>query len=227
MVAEHQIQKPWVLFDHVHSSNGFTAIGLNMDFRIRVDPEGQYIYVEFKGSDGFSDWFHNLLAIPQTIEPIEGCGFRVHRGFNRVWQSGGDYILCALEGFLSRRQFQDFKVAFTGFSHGGPLAVLASNQWFHQTNRVEDCIIFGSPKVAHGHNAVTALQRTAHHIHWANQQDAVIHVPPRKWGFEDINRVFVSVPGNRPWSILNIWGQHQAYGRDEIYPDPLPRPWAA
>jgi len=224
---EHRVKHPADLFNDVHTTQGYIPIGLNMDFKIQPDIEGNCLYCMFQGSNGAMDWFNNLLALPQTVEPIEGCGFRVHRGFNRVWQSGGDYILCALEGWLSRRQFQDFKVVFSGFSHGGPLAMLACNQWFHQTGRKEDCVIFGSPKLAFGPTAVAALQRSGEHTHWFNQADLVVHVPPRNWPFEHVNISHVIVPDNRWWSFLNISRQHQIYGNHKIYPNPLPRPWAA
>jgi len=220
------VMPPWEMFKEVHTNRGYTTVGLHMDVKKHVDPVGRCIYCMFQGSNGFWDWFHNLLAIPTTIEPVEGCGFRVHAGFNRVWRSGSEWVMDALEGWLSRRQFQDFKLIFTGFSHGGPLAVLATNEWHHRTGRKEDCIIFGSPKLAHGSRAVTALQHSGNHRHWSNPHDAIVHVPPRRWDFQHVDQSNIWVEGNRPWSILDINTQHQAYDRPEAYPNPLPSPWA-
>jgi len=213
-----QIMHPADMFNMIHTRRNYSTVGLNMDFKIHVERADQVLYVVFQGSNGSTDWFHNFLAIPSRIEPIDGCGFFVHKGFARVWRSGNEVVLDQLELRLGQRQFDGFQVCFGGFSHGGPLAMLAAHEWFTRTQKRERCIIFGSPKLAWGMNAVARLQESGDHTHWFNPADAVVHVPFSRWGFEDVDRTLVNVPDNRPWSILNINRQHQIYGNREIYP---------
>ena len=210
---------PANMFNLIRQQRNYVTVGRNMDFKFHVDRLERIIYVLFQESSGASDWFHNLLAIPSRIEPIDGCGFFVHKGFARVWQSGNEVILDQLEAKLERRQFSDFQVVFGGFSHGGPLAMLAANEWFARTGRREQCIIFGSPKLAWGDGAVAALQRSAVHTHWVNPADAITRVPFSRWNFIHVDRSLVVVEGNTPVSILNVNRQHQIYGDDKIYPE--------
>ena len=213
-----KIMHPADLFNVIRTQDNYSTVGRNMDFKFYADRENVVLYILFQESNGALDWFHNLIAIPSRVEPIDGCGFFVHKGFASVWRSGNEIILDRLEEKLERRQFADFKVVFGGFSHGGPLAMLACNEWFHKTRRKEDCTIFGSPKLAWGRDAVAALQHSGNHTHWLNPADAVTHVPLERWQFRHVDESLVRVPENRPWSFINIARQHQIYSRPDIYP---------
>ena len=214
-----RIMHPADLFTIIHTQSDYTPVGLNMDYTFHTDLENRVLYVLFQGSNGALDWFHNLLAIPSRIEPIEGCGFFVHKGFARVWRSGNSIILGKLEAMLERRQFAGFQVVFGGFSHGGPLAMLAGHEWSVKTGRREQCIIFGSPKLAWGDTAVARIQEAVDVTHWLNPADAVTRVPFSRWGFVHVDRSLVIVPGNTLFSIVNISRQHQIYGEHSIYPE--------
>ena len=223
----NRIMHPADMFNVIRTQRNYETVGLNMDFKFHTDPANRTINVLFQESNGFSDWGHNVRLIPSRIEPIDGCGFFVHGGFARVWRSGNEVVLDKLEAKLERRQFAGFQVIFGGFSHGGPLASLAAHEWFTRTNRREHCIIFGAPKFAWGDAAVAQFQRSAIHTHFVNPADAITRVPLSRWGFVHVDRTLVTVPGNNIFSVVNISRQHQIYDRPEVYPNPLPSPWAA
>jgi len=150
------------------------------------------------------------------MEPYKGCGWFVHAGFERVWRSGSDTIMEELRTFTER--LPDFRVVFCGFSHGGPLAMLAARDWKDITGAKCECVIFGSPKLAWGDNAQRVLNDSMFLTNWINPADAVTAVPLRRWGFRHVREDLVNVRRIPILSKLRIYKHHQIYSRPEIYP---------
>jgi len=151
------------------------------------------------------------------MEPYKGCGWRVHKGFARVWLSGNDTVMEELREKTER--LLGFRLVFCGFSHGGPLAMLAAQNWHHRTGERCECVTFGSPKLAWGDAAQRVLQNAMILTNWINRADAVTEVPFRRWGFRHVLEHLVKIRMIPILSKLRISKHHQIYNRPEIYPE--------
>jgi len=207
---------PSELFKRIHRRDNYRHIGRELSYKLFPVFEEKIIYVLFQGSNGMSDWLHNFLAIPKRMEPYADCGWFVHAGFARVWRSGNDTIMQELRMFI--KMFPDFKVIFGGFSHGGPLAMLAAQNWNHLTGQRCDCVIFGSPKLAWGADAQRVLSNAMNLTNWINPADAVTAVPLHRWGFRHVREDLVNVRRIPVLSKLRISKHHQIYSDPRIYP---------
>jgi len=208
---------PWDLFKRIDRRGGYKHIGLDLSFKIFKCRKDRIIYLCFQGSNGMTDWLHNFLAVPKRVEPYKGCGWFVHAGFARVWRSGNDTIMEKLRKHTEK--LPGFTVVFCGFSHGGPLAQLAAENWFRLTGQRCQGVIFGSPKLAWGDNAQRVLSNAMILTSWVNRADAVTAVPLKQWGFRHVLEHLVNVRRIPILSKLRIWKHHQIYNRPEIYPE--------
>ena len=207
---------PSKLFKRIHRDDNYRHIGRDLSYKHFIDRGDKTIYVCFQGSDGLSDWLHNLLFLPTRMEPYKGCGWLVHAGFARVWQSGNDTIM--EETMALAQRLPDFSIVFCGFSHGGPLAMLAAQNWHFLTGQRCRCDIFGSPMLAWGDAAQHILNNSMLLTNWINRADAVTRVPLEKWGFRHVREDLVNVTRLPILSLFRIYKHHQIYGRPEIYP---------
>jgi len=208
---------PSELFTRIHRNDNYRHIGRELSYKFFIDRVNETIYLCFQGSNGLSDWLHNFLAIPKHKEPYKGCGWFVHAGFARVWRSGNDTVMEELRMFVGR--MPGFKVVFCGFSHGGPLAKLAAQNWHHITGQRCECVTFGSPKLAWGDAAVRVLNNAMILTNWINRADAVTAVPLERWGFRHVREDLVNVRSIPFLSKFRIHKHHQIYSRPEIYPE--------
>ena len=208
---------PSELFKRIHRDDNYRHIGRELSYKFFIDRDNEVIYLCFQGSNGMTDWLYNFLAIPKRMEPYEGCGWFVHAGFARVWRSGNDTIMEELRMFTGR--MPGFKVVFCGFSHGGPLAMLAAQNWHFITGQRCQCVTFGSPKLAWGDNAQRVLDNAMILTNWINPSDAITKVPLRRWGFRHVREDLVKVRRLSFLSKLRISKHHQIYDRPEIYPE--------
>jgi len=207
---------PSKLFKRIHRRDNYRHIGRELSYKHFIDRGDKIIYICFQGSNGLSDWLHNFLFKPASMEPYRGCGWRVHAGFARVWRSGNDTVMEETRAFAER--LPDFRAVFCGFSHGGPLAMLAAQNWHFLTGQKPDCVIFGSPKLAWGDNAPRVLANAMNLANWINRADAVTAVPPRRWGFRHAAENIVNVSRIPILSKFRVSRHHQIYGEPDIYP---------
>ena len=208
---------PSELFKRIHRRDNYRHIGRKLSYKFFIDRNDKIIYVCFQGSNGLTDWLHNFLIIPTAMEPYKGCGWRVHKGFARVWRSGNDIIMEETRA-LAERLLPGFEVIFCGFSHGAALAMLAAQNWHFLMGQRCKCVIFGSPKLAFDDNAQRVLINSMHLTNWINRADAVTRVPLKKWGFRHVIENLVNVSRLPVLSLFRVSKHHQIYGRPEIYP---------
>jgi len=210
---------PSQLFTTIYSQEGYQVVGRNMNYKFHIDTGAQIIYVCFQHSQGVSDWLYNILALPSRMEPYEGCGWWVHKGFATVWRSGNYIIMNQLLRLVGMPQMANFDIVFCGFSHGGPLAMLAAENWYRIMGQRCQCITFGSPKLAWGDAARSVLNRAMILTNWINRADAITALPFEWWGFLHVLIHLVNVRRIPILSLFNVWRHHQIYNRPEIYPE--------
>jgi len=239
-IGEH----PADLFNMIHARDGYNHIGKDLSYKFFVDHRTNTIYCCFQGSNGLRDWINNFLFMPsrragrdgidnKSVEPYRDCGWRVHFGFARVWRSGNEQVMREARELFERYAnskampnggWGPYDIVFAGFSHGGPLAQLAAENWhfLHRRNiRPVDpvrCIIFGSPKLAWGERALLHLRRTLTLTSWINQADVITTVPLRWWGFRHVAKHLVNVRRIPVLSKLRVKKHHLVYGLKNVYP---------
>jgi len=221
--------RPWELFRIIHTRRGYRHIGKDLSWKDFIDHENGKIYICFQGSNGLRDWLHNLLAIPSgAAEPYRGCGWRVHKGFARVWRSGNDTVIQEARGLWEKFRrskplpcggWGAYDLAFCGYSHGAALAQLAAEDYAFRFGGASECECFGSPKLAWGDAAKRHLQRSMFLTNWINRADAVTALPPRALGYRHVAEHLLSVRRIPFLSMLRIRHHHEtAYGLPEAYP---------
>jgi len=198
-------------------SNFFRHIGKHLSYKFHKVRKDKTIYVCFQGSNGMTDWLHNFLFKPRRMETYKGCGWFVHAGFARVWRSGSDTVMKELRKLHER--LPGFKIVFCGFSHGGPLAMLAAKKWHHITGQRCECVTFGSPKLAWGDAARRVLSNAMILTNWVNRADAITALPFDIWGFLHVLLHLVNVRSIPILSLFRIHKHHLIYSRPEIYPE--------
>ena len=207
---------PSKLFQRIDRRDNYKHIGKELSYKHFIDREDKIIYVCFQGSNGMSDWLHNFLVIPTHMEPYNGCGWFVHAGFARVWRSGNDTIM--EETRMLAERLPDFKVKFCGYSHGGPLAMLAAQNWNFLTNEKCNCETFGPPMLAWGDAAQRVLNNSMNLTNWVNRADVVTTVPLKSWGYRHVREDLINVKRIPVLSLFRVSKHHQIYSQQEIYP---------
>jgi len=211
------------LFSLIHTREGYRHIGKQLSYKDFIDHENYRIFICFQGSNGLSDWLHNLLAIPTNMEPYRGCGWRVHKGFARVWRSGNDTVIREARELWEKFQFSapdngPYKLIFCGFSHGAALAQLAAEDYNYRHKKTCRCICFGSPKLAWGAMAPSHLHSSIYLTNWINRADVITTLPLLRWGYRHVIEDFVNVRSIPLLSKLRVRKHHQIYDRREVYP---------
>ena len=96
--------------------------------------------------------------------------------------------------------------------------MLAAWSWFKLTRKRYRCVIFGSPKLAWGNNAVKTIAASMYLTNWVNEADIVTRLPLEKMGFRHIGQRLVNVRRIPVLSLFRVSKHHQIYDRKEIYP---------
>jgi triacylglycerol lipase len=141
----------------------------------------QLLILVFRGTDPTSpsDWQTNA-----KLPLVEGCGGKVHQGFQvglaQIWEP----LLARLSEF---RRHQP--LLMTGHSLGGALATLAAAQLHAAGQSIDGLYTFGAPRVGDrafttcfNHNLQHCTFRLVHH------QDWIPHLPPSALGYAHVGQ---------------------------------------
>lgn len=151
------------------------------DYAIQV--EGDTLFLLFQKSRGRADWINNFRfgAIPYKHMAEE---WRAHRGFVRVWKAMRDEVEQKVAEILNTAQLK--KITAVGYSHGGALAVLATEDMAYlYGDRYEVTGYgFGGPRVLWGRVPDSVKKRLECFTLIRNTPDIVTHVPPALFGYK-------------------------------------------
>ncbi len=181
-----------------------------------VELEGDTVYLLFECSNGIEDWQNNLdfPAEPYLhMTPKWQC----HRGFLRVWKAMRDEVEAKISGILNACP-EIKSIVCVGYSHGGALAVLATEdmEFHHGHTHTVEGYGFGAPRVLWGRVPATVRNRLRRFVTVRNIPDIVTHLPPRIFGFSGAGKL-LRIGASGRYSPV---GAHypQAYLR-ELTPD--------
>jgi hypothetical protein len=153
------------------------------DYAISLDDDT--IYILFECSDDKGDWKNNF-DFPATPYKQMDKKWYCHRGFLAVWKAMRDEVKQKVAELV--KSHPDAKnIVCVGYSHGGPLSVLATEDMeysYGETHAVKG-YGFGAPRVIWGIMPKSVKYRLRNFYTVRNIPDIVTHVPPKILGFRD------------------------------------------
>lgn len=147
--------------------------------------QGDTLYLLFECSDGKEDWKNNFDFPVKPYKQMNDT-WLCHGGFFKVWSAMRDEIE---EKVRLTLQFnpQIKNITCVGYSHGGPLSVLATEdmEYLYGKDYEVSGYGFGSPRVLWGVIPNAVKYRLRRFTTIRNIPDIVTHLPPKFLGFRD------------------------------------------
>ena len=183
------------------------------DYAIEI--EGDTLYLLYECSDDKEDWLNNFNFIPDKYKDREQTAklvlfgdilkavweyfklpatpyknalktWKVHGGFHKVWKAMRDEIEAYVAEILANHP-EIKKIVIIGYSHGGALAVLATEDMedLYGDKYEVSGYGFGAPRVLWGIVPKDVKHRLRNFTTIRNIPDIVTHVPPMVFGFRN------------------------------------------
>lgn len=163
----------------------YTHTAEDGDYAIEID--GDTLYILFEWSDGATDWRNNLDFPAKPYKSMTDTWY-CHRGFLRVWKGMRDEVEKGVADAL-RRSEGISKITVVGYSHGGAISLFATEDMaylYGQKYKVSG-YGFGAPRVLWGVIPDAVKERISAFKTVRNIPDLVTHVPPKIFGYRDVN----------------------------------------
>lgn len=154
------------------------------DLQYKVDGN----LMAFQCSASTSDWLYNFDF---ASAPYRDCGWKVHRGFKRIWKSAEDEILPLLLSLINP--------IILGYSHGADVALLAHEAYWWKWKVQPFTNTFGGARLVVGANKEVRSRFSNATVYRVNGDP--VTMAPFKWmGYQDVG----NVQDLGPWSLPNI-----------------------
>ena len=155
------------------------------DYAIEVD--GNTLYILFEWSDGAEDWKNNFDFPAKPYKRMRDKWF-CHRGFLKVWKAMRDEIENRVAEILERNT-DISNITIVGYSHGGAMALFATEDmtYLYGDKFNVSGYGFGAPRVLWGYVPKAVRERISAFVTVRNVPDIVTHLPPKVFGYRDIN----------------------------------------
>ena len=171
----------------------YDTVGKDVSYKFIEEEDILYIYLQ--GSYEKIDWLRNFYFFPTSKKPYKNMkiSYRVHKGFLRAWKELEDIVIDKITE-KDNYSFKWNKIIIVGYSHGGALAMLATEcVWYYREDLREDKLFglgFEAPRVYAGFRVKKELKER-----WKNfkvirdNNDLVTHCPPRLFGFTHVGEI--------------------------------------
>ena len=155
------------------------------DYAIEVD--GNTLYILFEWSDGAEDWKNNFDFPARPYKRMTDKWF-CHRGFLKVWKAMRDEIENRVAETLEEHP-EITDITIVGYSHGGAMALFATEDmtYLYGDKFNVSGYGFGAPRVLWGYVPKAVRERISAFVTVRNVPDIVTHLPPKVFGYRDIN----------------------------------------
>ena len=157
------------------------------DYSIEI--ENNTLFLLFECSDSKKDWINNFNFPMKPYKRM--CDkWYCHRGFLKVWKAMRDEIeIKVAQIMLDHPEIEHIKCV--GYSHGGPLSLLAMEDLIFIYGNMIDIkgYGFGSPRCVWGYLPKAVKERMKNFTVIRNIPDIVTHVPPVLFGFKHAGKL--------------------------------------
>ncbi len=195
------------------------------EYAIEID--GDTLYLLFECSSGAEDWINNFDFPAEPYGQMKRK-WQCHRGFLRVWKAMQKQIESNVKGILAEHK-QIKKIVCIGYSHGGALCVLATEDmaYLYGDRYTIEGYGFGAPRVLWGKIPHEVKNRLGRFITVRNIPDIVTHLPPLVFGFRNAGTMlrigkrgkYTSVEAHFPASYI---AELEEYEPEHLPPNAIP-----
>lgn len=199
--------KPEELYKLICDSK-FNKVGDSVDYLVKKDNSKKTVFLIFQESASKRDWQNNFNFPSKLYKNQKSC-LRVHRGFGNAWKTCNDIVM---NDFITEVKETGFKPVISGWSYGGAMAQLASEDFYFRTGIVPQVITFGSPKIFGNKSSVTYIKAITQTTQYAHRNDIVTKLVPFYWS--------VCKHKLGKFNIIKLFNPniyHQIYGEKNLY----------
>jgi hypothetical protein len=210
------------LFTIIKTTN-YNESGTDVDWTIFVDDASKRTYLLFKCSDSSYDWRVNF-DFPCIM--YKNKLMRVHRGFAKSYKSAKDEVMKAYIDTVEKHP--GYKNIIAGWSYGGAMATLASEDFNYRTRTDKSVvnsgmkatlITYGAPKIMGSFKGAAYVRTTVNmedSKQFANTFDIVTKLVPVLW-----YRHICKLTKLEKFIVVNFWrifrpGKYEHTYYDEI-----------
>lgn len=207
---------PWDLFKIIKNTKHeeYREAGDHVNWIVRVDHDEKAVRLYFEESHGKRDWLNNL-AFP--VKPYK-------KQVNTLWVAHGwcnAYKSCNNEiqnDFIQNvNKYPEYQAEICGWSYGGAMAVLASEDFYFRTKIKPIVTTFGAPKPIFGKKSWKHIRDCVASINqYADVNDCVTFMPPFP-GYKHIRKLKV---GKRKFNLIEWFKPkiyHTTYDEKDVY----------
>lgn len=167
--------KPNELFNLIKETD-FVTVGDKVDFAVRTFPKEKRIRLIFEESNGKRDWINNFNF---PIKPYKNQKnvLWYARGWAKAYKTANDKIMEKLIDTYMKNP--DYDIEICGWSYGGAMALIATEDFYFRTK--VKCIVttFGAPKPLFGKKTKQTVLNCCKEINqYSNVNDLVTFLPP-------------------------------------------------
>lgn len=208
--------RPYDLFKIIKETDhhDYNESGDHVNWMIKVDDKEKVVRLIFEESNGKRDWLNNLTFPVKPYKKQENVLW-VASGWCNAYKSCNDEVQNAFIKELYAHD--DYSPEISGWSYGGAMAILASEDFYFRTKIKPVVITFGAPKPIFGKQSWKHVLESVEAIYqYADVNDCITIMPPFP-GYKHINKVKV---GKRKFNLIQ-WLKpkiyHTTYDDKDVY----------
>ena len=194
-------------------STEFITSGDDVDWAVVVSDQEKIIRLIFEESTSKRDWINNFNFPIKIYKKQESC-LRVARGWGNAYKSCNDVIMEAM--IKAVNEHPDYDCEILGWSYGGAMAVIASEDFYFRTKIRADIITFGAPKPLWGRKCHRYVTSCVNNVwQFAHINDCVPLCPPLP-GYKMLKKCKIG----SGFSLIKLFKPniyHLIYGDKELY----------
>ena len=187
----------------------YTKSGDDVDWCVFIEDA---VYLAFQQTTSSRDWQVNFNFPVKLYKNQESC-IKVARGWGDAYKSCNDEIMQKL--LVAHNEHPDLDVVICGWSYGGAMAIIASEDFYFRYKLKPSVITFGAPKPLFGYKTRKyVLSCVKHSEQFSHRSDVVTLLPP-VFGYKVLNRVWIG-----KFNLINLFKPdiyHCVYGSESLY----------
>lgn len=131
------------LYLYLKNKRDYITAGIDVQYKVEVHDDEKKVYLCFEESASKQDWKINF-DFPIKVYKQQKNKFLVHRGYVKAYKSCNDQIM---NEFISKIKETGYMPFICGWSYGGAMSVLASEDFYFRTGLKPEVTTFGAPKI--------------------------------------------------------------------------------